>query len=127
MVRLLACFLLLFALIGCGDDDNVAGATNQPPAFQDQPDVTIALGDTLRLTVSASDAEGNDFTYSVAVIASLAEIRSGYFAAQAIDPVSGDFWFYPSDRDIPSRSFEFRAEDEVGNLGKMQFTVFVQR
>ena len=127
VTKLVVCLALVIAITACGDDDDMAGVTNRPPVLQDQADVTMALGDTLRLTASAHDPEGHEFTYSVAVIATLAEIQSGYFASQAIDPVTGDFWFFPSDRDIPSRSFEFRAEDEVGSTAATQFTVYVQR
>ena len=127
MTKRATCFVLFLAIAGCGDDEDVTGAMNRPPAFQDQPDVTMALGDTLRLAALATDPDGQEVAYSVAVMATLAELQSGYFAAHAIDPATGDFWFYPSDRDIPSRSFEFRGEDALGNTGKNQFTVFVQR
>lgn len=85
----------------------------------------MAAGDTLRLTASATDPDGHAFTYSLAVIVSLSEIRSGYVAFAAINPTTGEFWFYPNSRDVPSRSFQFIAEDELGASASTRFKVTV--
>jgi hypothetical protein len=125
MRTLVALFLL--CLLGACDEDAgpVGNSPNHAPIFDDQPDTTIAYGDTLHLTASAYDPEGDSFTFSVAVIATLSEIRSGYFAAVGMDAHTGAFWFYPGTRDIPSRSFRFSAEDELGHASTMTFKVSV--
>ncbi len=80
-----------------------------------QPDTSVAYGDTLRLTASAWNPDGDALTYSIAIFASLSEVRSGYVARARMDRHTGEFWFYPGPRDVPSRSMQFGVSDEDGN------------
>ena len=82
-------------------------------------------GDTLRLSASATDPDGDPIRYSVAAMASLSEIRTGYSAAMHMDPSTGDFWFTPGPRDIPSRSFQFKATDAEDLTDTTNFKVTV--
>lgn len=104
-------------MLGCGEDD---GPTNPStgssfPQITAPTDTSVAYGDTLHLSVSAWHPRAVPLTFSVAVIASLSEIRTGYRASAHIDRQSGAFWFYPGPRDVPSRSFQFSVTDNDGN------------
>ncbi|MCI0452138.1 MAG: hypothetical protein L0Z51_07075 [Candidatus Latescibacteria bacterium] len=107
--------ILLFAG-GCGDSESSgpAAPVNYPPTIDVVPDTTIAYGDTLRVNVTGSDPDGGPLTFSMAVMVSLSEIRTGYSTSAGIDKDSGSFWFYPGPRDVPDRSFQFAVTDDGG-------------
>ncbi len=105
-------------MLGCGDDDGPTGPSNSSggfPRLTAPTDTSVVYGDTLHLSLSAWHPRGAPLTFSVAVIASLSEIRTGYRASAHIDRQSGAFWFYPGPRDLPSRSFQFSVGDDAGN------------
>ena len=112
---LIAVTLLLPVLAaGCAGDSVTAGSDNQPPELEAVRDTTVALGDTLGVFVSATDADGDDITYHLAVSVTWEELKQGYRADASLDARSGYFWFRPSDDDIPSRDFQFTADDGRG-------------
>ena len=59
-------------------------------------------------------------------MASLSEIRTGYFARVSMNGSTGEFWFYPSNRDIPKRGIQFKVEDTYAASDTTAFTVYVQ-
>jgi len=95
---------------------------NVPPALSPQPDTLVAVGDTLRLTAVAADANSDAVRYN-----SIVSLRSRLefpFPLAWMDAQSGRFWFVPSFRDIPSRAVWFVADD--GRCGR-DTTTFVIR
>lgn len=124
-MRAVFALVLLIIIGGCGEGESPSGMTPRDgsPRIYDQPDTTVAYGDTLRLTASATDPDGDVLAFSMAVMASLSEIRSGYLALAGIDRDSGAFWFYPNSRDIPSRSFRFIVTDTEGLIDSTTFRV----
>jgi hypothetical protein len=119
---------LVVSTLGCGEDDPARPAdqtSGRSPRITAQPDTTVEYGDTLRLTASAWDPNGDPLTFSAAAVATLSEIRTGYFALFRMNGETGDFWFYPGSRDIPSRSFQFTVTDEDGLTDTAIFKVNV--
>lgn len=108
--------LVIAALMGCGDDAEspVSPPKGNAPVLAFQSDTTVAYGDTLRLNASATDPDGDSLAFSMAVLVSLSEIRTGYFARAGMDASTGAFWFLPGPRDVPDRSFQFTVTDETG-------------
>ena len=114
----------LVAALGCGSDD-VTAVHNRAPVIEAVEDTTIALGDTLGLTVSAVDPDGDDIVLTLAVSVTWEELRDGYRADARLDPESGYFWFRPKPDDIPSRTFLAMADDGRGGEAEAAFTVYV--
>ena len=117
--------LVVAGLMGCSDDaDNPSSPEpGNAPTLALQSDTTIAYGDTLRLNASATDPDGGPVTFSMAVLVSLSEIRTGYFARAGMNASTGAFWFLPGPRDVPDRSFEFTATDGTGLTDDLIFKV----
>lgn len=118
--------LVLWLPSGCGNGDSpISPAINRPPVIATQPDTSVAYGDTLRLSASASDPDQDALAFALAVIATWEEIRTGYSAHAGIDAPTGAFWFFPGQRDIPSRSFRITVEDGRGGADTTIFKVTV--
>ncbi|HXV13516.1 MAG TPA: hypothetical protein VEC56_04865 [Candidatus Krumholzibacteria bacterium] len=125
-VRIAAALLLIGIVAACDEDENpVDWDDNRAPILDAQPDTSVAYGDTLHLRASARDPDGDRLAYSMAVFASLSEVRTGYVAYARIDPGTGAFWFFPNPRDIPDRSFQFSVQDGRGGQDTVDFTVTV--
>jgi Bacterial Ig domain len=119
--------LVIAALMGCSDDaaSPISPPKGNAPILAFQSDTTIAYADTLRLNASATDPDGDPLTFSMAVIVSLSEIRTGYFARAGMDASTGAFWFLPGPRDVPDRSFQFTVTDGTGLTDTSTFKVTV--
>jgi hypothetical protein len=115
--------------IGCENDgsgysvlDNPLGDFNRAPVIQEQPDTSVALGDTLRLQAAAYDPDGDEITYRIVVYV---ETIYGPLPDIEFNSSSGRFWFAPAFTDLPSRSFEFFARDGRGGESSTKFAVDV--
>jgi len=125
--RLLFGFVLTLSyasLTGCGGkDEPTQPIPNSAPVLSLQADTTGAPGDTLRLRAHAEDPDGDVVSYSLAVIVTWVEIRSGYRASAGVDSATGAFWFRPGSWDVPRRSFLFIADDGRGGRDSTGFVV----
>jgi hypothetical protein len=119
----------LIAGIGCGNDgsgynvlDDPLGSFNRAPLMQEQPDTSVALGDTLRLQASAYDPDGDEITYRIVVY-----VETIYEPWPDIEfnSSTGRFWFAPAASDLPERAFEFIARDGRGGESSTKFAVDV--
>lgn len=114
--------------IGCSSTETAptgSGDDNNPPEMAAVRDTTMALGDTLGLFVSATDPDGDDITYHLAVSVTYDEIVHGYVADASLNSQTGYFWFRPQHEDVPSRDFQFTADDGQGGEDAVWMTVSV--
>jgi hypothetical protein len=119
---------LLLGVLGCGVSDDASGpqgGVNNPPVLGAVRDTTIALGDTLGILVSATDPDGDEITYHLAVSLTWEELRDGYRADASLGAQTGYFWFKPGQRDVPNRQFQFIARDGRGGEDDTWMTVTV--
>ncbi len=119
---------LVLGVLGCGVGGDAAGpqgGTNRPPVLGAVRDTTIALGDTVGIFISATDPDGDDITYHLAVSLTWEELKDGYRADASLGAETGYFWFKPGQRDVPSRQFQFIAEDGRGGEDDAWMTVTV--
>jgi hypothetical protein len=117
--------LLALVLLSCSDDNTCkpvgTDSTNHPPVLQAQRDTSVIIGDTLRLTASATDPDGDEVKYHLTV--GLHDTSDT--AAAFLDSLTGRFWFAPSLDDRPQRSMMFTAVDEHGLAISTLFDVSV--
>jgi hypothetical protein len=118
---------LLALTFGCAGDDIATGPANNPPELAAVRDTAIALGDTLGIFISATDPDGDHITYHLAVSVTWQELKDGYRADASLDAESGYFWFRPGGEDVPSRQFQFLAEDGRGGEDGAWMTVTATR
>lgn len=117
--------LLALVFFSCSDDNTCqpveTDSANRPPVLQAQRDTSVIIGDTLRLTASATDPNGDEVKYYLTV-----GLRDASDTAAAfLDSLTGRFWFAPSIDDRPERSMMFTAVDERGSAISTLFDVSV--
>jgi hypothetical protein len=89
------------------------GPHGDPPNIEALGDTSVVLGDTLRMTASAVDPDGDSVTYDLTVcLRDTSELD--YVADAYLDSLTGDFWFVAGARDLPDRNFVITARDSEG-------------
>lgn len=94
---------------------------NHPPVLQPIADARVQVGDTLRISVSAEDPEGDNVTYRLLV----PWIPGARVADASVDSLSGLFRFVPRPSDGPFRWFGIFARDSHGAEESTDFYVLV--
>ena len=112
--------LALF-VASCSDEEPV-GPENNPPVLVELSDTTTTVGSTLRLTVLATDRDGDQISYHLTAL--IGGVHSPLPDA-SIDSGSGEFVFKATASDRPSRDFVIQARDGRGGEDATRFTVTV--
>lgn len=120
----LAAAALAWAL-GCGESAETAGPANDPPVIGAVSDTSVALGDTVAFYVQADDPDGDKVSFELGVSVSWEELKRGYRVDASLDPGTGYIWFRPKQDDVPSRDFNFMADDGRGGEDNAWITVSV--
>ena len=102
--------------------------TNRAPVLAPIPDQTVNEGQELFFNVTATDADGDDLTYSLAQasVDELEQSRSTTPSAASIDPVTGEFRWTPNELSGPGEyDFVVTATDLEGATDRQTFTIVV--
>jgi hypothetical protein len=128
-LRLILFVLSVFCLaaIGCEDDgtgpdvlDDPFDSFNRAPIIQQQPDTSVAVGDTLRLRAIAHDPDGDEISFRIKIYV---QNVFGRWPDIDFNSSTGYFWFAPVVGDQPYPSFEFFARDGRDGESSTKFEV----
>ncbi len=89
-----------------------------PPTVDPIPPQTVAVGQTLTYTVTASNPENDPMTFSCT-----SDVPSSRWS---LDPDTGDFEFIPESADLGVVSFDFTATDKDGDSAPVTMEVSVE-
>jgi hypothetical protein len=95
---------------------------NHAPMIVEQSDTFVAVGDTLNLTASASDQDGDSVSYLLIVYG---QWHPPDFPETQFEGTTGAFSFYAKITDLPGRTFSFVADDHHGGTDTTTFYVAV--
>lgn len=121
--------LSFFYLAGVGCEGNGTGleilddpfeSFNRAPIIKEQPDTSVAVGDTLRLKAQARDPDGDEISFRIIVYV---QNVFGRWPDIDFNSSTGQFWFAPVPYDQPYPSFEFIARDGRGGESSTKFEV----
>jgi hypothetical protein len=122
VIRIIIALILSIALLIACSENNIGPIDEEPidfpckgnrqPIIESIPDTFVSIGDTVWLQTVAYDPDGDELTYS-AYCSNLTwgEIKEGRYPHSECNPITGLFWFFAQENDLPYRTFEISAMD----------------
>jgi hypothetical protein len=129
--RLWLAVVLAMVLVASCSGDKGAGPEGEPenhvPVLGEVRDTTTVLGDTLRIVLSASDADGDTLEFEVVVTCSWSELQLGHCPETGVKGEPPEFWFWPRSYDATAgvRQFSIIVRDDRGAEASTDFVVTI--
>jgi hypothetical protein len=105
-----------FLAVGCSQDKGAGPGpvdVNRPPVIEHMRDTTAVIGDTLRVTIHASDPDGDQLHFHAITECSWADLQQDLCPHAGFHTAVPVFWFWPRSSDHV-RGFTIIVEDDQG-------------